>query len=96
MPIYEYVCESCGGEFEKLVRVGASPPPCPECDGEEVRKLVSAASFVLKGGGWYKDHYGLKSAEGDKGKKAKKGDKADKPAKKTESSGKKSSSSAAA
>ena len=60
MPIYEYHCEVCAHRFEKLVPMSASPPPCPECGGDEVRKLVSAAAFVLKGSGWYKDHYGLK------------------------------------
>lgn len=60
MPIYEYECPACGHRFEKLVRINAEPPPCPECSGSEVRKLVSASGFILKGGGWYKDHYGLK------------------------------------
>ena len=61
MPIYEYSCDACGVEFDKLVRMGAPTPPCPECGAGDVRKLISAASFVLKGSGWYKDHYGLKS-----------------------------------
>ncbi len=64
MPIYEYECPSCGHRFEKLVRINAEPPPCPACEGTEVRKLVSASGFILKGGGWYKDHYGLKSGGG--------------------------------
>ena len=68
MPIYEYECSTCGHRFEKLVRIGAEPPPCPECAGA-VQKRISAAGFILKGGGWYKDHYGLKpdSGGGDKG-----------------------------
>ena len=64
MPIYEYECTSCMYRFEKLVRIGADAPPCPECEASEVRKLVSASGFILKGGGWYKDHYGLKSSGG--------------------------------
>lgn len=63
MPIYEYQCSSCGHSFDKLVKMGAEAPPCPEC-GAEVQKKVSAAGFILKGGGWYKDHYGLKSGDG--------------------------------
>lgn len=66
MPIYEYVCEACGHEFEKLVKVNAALPDCPECQ-EGVRKKVSASGFILKGGGWYKDHYGLKSSSASKG-----------------------------
>ncbi len=66
MPIYEYECPSCNHRFEKLVKLSAPEPACPECNGTHVRKLVSASSFVLKGGGWYRDHYGLKSG-GDSG-----------------------------
>ena len=58
MPIYEYRCAKCGNEFDALQKVGAAPPPCDACGGAEVSKLVSRASFVLKGGGWYKDGYG--------------------------------------
>jgi putative FmdB family regulatory protein len=61
MPIYEYACDACDHQFEKLVKLSDAPPPCPECGDGGVRKLISAAAFSLKGGGWYKDHYGLKS-----------------------------------
>ena len=61
MPIYEYECTSCGHKFDMLVKMDLAPPPCPKCSSE-VKKLVSAAAFVLKGGGWYKDGYGLKPA----------------------------------
>jgi len=62
MPIYEYGCQACGHTFERLQKVSAEPVnDCPECDVDgAVKKLVSRTSFVLKGGGWYKDHYGLK------------------------------------
>jgi putative FmdB family regulatory protein len=63
LPIYEYSCNSCGHKFDTLQKMTDPSPPCPKC-GEEVRKLVSAAAFVLKGGGWYKDHYGLKGSAG--------------------------------
>jgi putative FmdB family regulatory protein len=67
MPIYEYECSTCGHRFEKMVRINASAPPCPQCSAVEVRKLISASGFILKGGGWYKDHYGLKGASSDSG-----------------------------
>lgn len=61
MPIYEYRCGSCAHVFEKLMRLGAEAPDCPECAHTEVQKLVSASGFILKGTGWYKDHYGLRA-----------------------------------
>ena len=71
MPIYEYECGSCGHRYEKMVRIGAEAPACPECSGSDVRKLVSQSSFILKGGGWYKDHYGLKKdGAGSSGKES--------------------------
>ena len=69
MPIYEYRCNSCNIQFE--LRQKFSDPPadkCPKCSGT-VHKLVSAASFSLKGAGWYGDGYGAKAeptkSEGD-------------------------------
>ena len=64
MPIYEYACETCGTNFEKLMKMSAPTPSCPECGSDEVKKKVSASGFVLKGSGWYRDHYGLKSGGG--------------------------------
>jgi putative FmdB family regulatory protein len=66
MPIYEYRCPDCGHQFENMQKF--SDPPvtvCPSCGAENVKKLISAPAFHLKGGGWYKDHYGLKSGGGD-------------------------------
>ncbi len=65
MPIYEYRCSACGTTFEKLRKF--SDPPVTECDcGEKgtVTRLMSQPAFHLKGGGWYKDGYGGKSANG--------------------------------
>jgi putative FmdB family regulatory protein len=64
MPIYEYGCQACSHTFERLQKISADPiRDCPDCaEKGSVKKLVSRTSFVLKGGGWYKDHYGLKSA----------------------------------
>ncbi len=60
MPIYEYACPACSHEFSKLMKMSASPPPCPECGASEVTKKISKASFHLKGAGWDRDSYGLK------------------------------------
>ena len=62
MPIYEYRCENCKYEFEELIFPDEPPiEDCPKCTKKEVRQLISTPSFSLKGGGWYSEHYGLKS-----------------------------------
>lgn len=62
MPIYEYACVAHGHRFEVFQKMSDDPPDtCPVCGEHEIKKMVTAAAFVLKGGGWYKDHYGLKS-----------------------------------
>lgn len=54
MPIYEYACKSCGHQLEALQKLSDAPlTDCPECGDAGLEKLVSAAGFVLKGGGWY-------------------------------------------
>lgn len=59
MPIYEYQCQACGHEFEATQRItDANLKDCPVCSKPELQKLISASSFRLKGGGWYKDGYG--------------------------------------
>ncbi|MBK07302.1 MAG: FmdB family transcriptional regulator [Deltaproteobacteria bacterium] len=58
MPIYEYQCEQCGAVIERIQSASAAAPDkCPECQGGPLHKLMSQSSFVLKGGGWYKDGY---------------------------------------
>ena len=58
MPIYEYRCGGCGYEMDKLQKI--SDPPltdCPACGRPALQKLVSAAGFRLKGGGWYETDF---------------------------------------
>ena len=58
MPIYEYQCGSCGHELEKLQRMSDDPlRDCPDCGEDELRRLVSAAGFRLKGDGWYETDF---------------------------------------
>ncbi len=62
MPIYEYGCPSCGHQFEEIQKVSDDPmTECPACGENGLKKMISAPSFHLKGGGWYKDHDGLKA-----------------------------------
>jgi len=54
VPIYEYLCSSCGFQKEYLQKV--SDPlksVCPECGKVTFGKMLTAAGFQLKGGGWY-------------------------------------------
>ncbi len=65
MPIYEYACQSCGHNLEALQKISDAPlSDCPACGRPELQKLISAAGFVLKGGGWYVTDFR------DKGKKS--------------------------
>ena len=78
MPIYEYVCKSCGYEFEEMQRFSDAPlEQCPSCQEESsVQRKVSKSAFHLKGGGWYKDGYGSAKPEisGNSGSESKKSD----------------------
>jgi len=78
MPIYEYQCRSCGHKFEKLQKISDDPlVDCPHCEKPELKKLISAAAFRLKGGGWYETDF----KSGDKKNLAK--EDASKPASKS-------------
>jgi putative FmdB family regulatory protein len=44
MPIYEFECEECGRRFEELVAADAPAPPCPACDAEGARRLISTVA----------------------------------------------------
>jgi putative FmdB family regulatory protein len=58
MPIYEYQCKSCEHELEKLQRMSdPALTDCPACNQSELKRLVSAAGFRLKGSGWYETDF---------------------------------------
>jgi putative FmdB family regulatory protein len=58
MPIYEYRCTACGHELDALQKLNDAPlKDCPECGKAKLRRLVSAPSFRLKGGGWYETDF---------------------------------------
>jgi len=40
MPIFEYSCQSCGHQFEALVR-GEAKAACPACQSESLERMVS-------------------------------------------------------
>ena len=54
MPIYEYQCSVCGHQLEAMQKLSeAALTDCPACGKPELKKLISAAGFQLKGSGWY-------------------------------------------
>ncbi len=54
MPIYEFVCESCGHEFEQILAFSATKMPnCPVCQSERVHRQMSRPAIHFKGSGWY-------------------------------------------
>ena len=59
MPLYEYRCESCGEQEEKLE--GFSAPTVHACEHcgkpEGMKRLISRAAFNLAGGGWHSQGY---------------------------------------
>lgn len=58
MPIYEYRCKACGHQLEKLQKISDDPlTDCPACGQPALNKLISAAGFRLKGGGWYETDF---------------------------------------
>lgn len=58
MPIYEYRCGSCGHQLEALQKISDEHlTDCPACGESALRRLVSAPSFRLKGGGWYETDF---------------------------------------
>jgi putative FmdB family regulatory protein len=58
MPIYEYECKSCGHRLEVIQKISDDPlKDCPQCHKPELKKLISAAGFRLKGGGWYETDF---------------------------------------
>jgi putative FmdB family regulatory protein len=44
MPIFEYCCQDCCKEFEKLVFGNDPEVECPVCHGKNVTKLMSACA----------------------------------------------------
>jgi len=58
MPIFEYQCQNCGHTLEILQKINEAPLEiCPQCEKKELKKLISAGSFILKGTGWYKTDF---------------------------------------
>jgi len=49
VPIYEFSCNRCGHEFERLIREAKTAVSCPSCGGRKVVKKFSV--FGSRSGG---------------------------------------------
>lgn len=83
MPIYEYACKSCNHYLDALQKMSDDPlVDCPECSQPDLKRLISAPQFRLKGQGWYETDFKKDNqrnlAKGDSDA-AKSGSKPDKP-----------------
>ena len=91
MPIYEFVCQDCGNEFEKIQSFSETRSPnCMSCQSANVLRKMSRPAIHFKGSGWYiTDSKGGGNGGSSKGEslKEKTGDSTDKVAEteKTES-----------
>lgn len=84
MPIYGYACKNCDHTLDALQKVADAPlVDCPACGEPQLKRLLSAPRFRLKGSGWYetdfkKDNQRNLAGDQEPAKKADKADKADK------------------
>jgi hypothetical protein len=56
MPIFDFECNECDKQFEKLVKPADMPPECVYCGSRDTQKKeVQDINFELKGIGVYKN-----------------------------------------
>ncbi len=54
MPTYDYLCQTCGHEFEAFQSMKDNPlTECPECRGPVKRKVGGGTGVIFKGSGFY-------------------------------------------
>jgi putative FmdB family regulatory protein len=54
VPIYEFVCEACGTEFEQIQSFSnSSVPTCVSCHSTQVVRRMGRPAIHFKGSGWY-------------------------------------------
>jgi len=72
MPTYDYICDSCGHEFEAFEPITSQPrTDCPECNLPKLRRKIGpGAAILFKGSGFYQTDYRSdsykKAAQADK------------------------------
>jgi putative FmdB family regulatory protein len=58
LPIYAYTCKNCDHNLDALQKMADAPlVDCPSCGKPELKRLLSAPRFRLKGQGWYETDF---------------------------------------
>lgn len=59
MPTYEYRCEACGHEYERVEKITKAPHrKCPNCGKLKSKRMLSGgAGLIFKGDGFYCTDY---------------------------------------
>lgn len=52
--MYEYICKHCGSSVDRLLphEHADTPGPCPNCQGDELRRRFSRVAVRLEGWGF--------------------------------------------
>ncbi|MDX9752427.1 MAG: zinc ribbon domain-containing protein [bacterium] len=50
MPIYEFLCKSCGHHFEELILSAEKKVSCPDCGSKNLAKEFSSFGVSVAGG----------------------------------------------
>jgi putative FmdB family regulatory protein len=67
MPLYEYLCDTCGERFEVIEKFVDIPLTTHEKCGGTVNRLLSAPALQFKGSGWYINDYAKASSPKEPG-----------------------------
>lgn len=72
MPVYSYLCKTCGQEFEASQRMSDAALTACTCgkDGEVTRQISAGSGLIFKGSGFYITDYKNKGSNGSSEPKA--------------------------